>query len=107
MPPYSTTDRDLSRLAGFDVIESTDTPGSFLWIRLANGHEVERSVAEFGDPDSAWLDAIETTIEATVSDASISYDKWDALPRDSQESLVRESFPSCPYHVAPLAENLA
>lgn len=107
MPPYSVSDRALSQLAGFDVLEQVDAPASFVWIRRANGHEVDRSNEAFGDPDSAWADAIDVVVETVVADASLSYSEWDTLGPDRQESLVRESFPCSANFTPPLAEHLA
>ncbi len=107
MPLYSLSDRSLSQLAGFDAIEQPEEPGTFVWVRLTNGHEVDRSPQVFGSPDEAWADAIDAMVESTVSDAAISYGEWDGLTTDRQESLVRESFPCCPQKATPLAEHLA
>lgn len=107
MPPYSVSERALSQLAGFDVLEDVDDPGSFHWTRRANGHEVERSNEAFTDPDSAWSDAIDTVVQTVADDASLSYSQWDRLDADHQERLVRESFPCSADFTPPLAEHLA
>lgn len=107
MPPYSVSDRDLSQLAGFDVLELAEEPGSFVWIRLTNGHEVERSNETFPDPDSAWSNAIDAVVENVVADAEISYSRWDSLSNDEQQALVRESFPCAPSSTPVIPESLA
>ena len=104
---YSTADRELARIAGFDVLEDVDQPTLYVWVRLANGHVVEGCDCSFPDPDSAWDEAIAQTFENAMADADVSDEEWDGMDQEKRLALVRESFPSGPVNLKPLDANMA
>lgn len=88
----STLNKNLAKIAGFEVVEDVDQTGLWVWLRRENGLEFEGSDISFGSEKEAWDNALYALMSNLFEVGEISEDEWENLNENDQENLIRSVY---------------
>ena len=79
-------------LAGYEILEDSDQPGFFLWVRREHGHIVGGCETSLESRDAIVAELQGMMTEVLQEEAGVHAETWNTMPSNEKDALIREQF---------------
>lgn len=79
-------------LAGYEILEDSDQPGFFLWVRREHGQIVGGCDTSLDSRDAIVAELQGMMAEVLQEEANIPAEIWSTMSADEKDALILEQF---------------